>query len=188
MKDIKDNFNLITIGSIIIDLLIIILGIFFITNPSVGLAGALMLIGILLFICGISSIIKYIINPRRFFRFELGFGIISIIAGTFAIFKPIAVETLITIIIAIWLIVSSVVKLIMALELKKIKEDTWIFDLTVAILVIALGILILVNPFKGNMLLSVYIGVMMSMYAAMDIIEQFFIRKRAKAIMQLFEK
>ena len=113
---------------------------------------------------------------------------ISIIAGLFAMFKPFGVATLITILIAIWLIVSSVVKLIMALELRKIKEQTWIFDLTVAALVIIIGILILINPFSSYMILSVYVGVMMTMYAAMDIVEQLFIRKRAKTIMKIFEK
>ena len=188
MKDIKSAFNYITIGSIALDLIIIILGIFFITNPAVGLESTLLLIGILLFISGICSVIKFVVNPKRFFMFELGFGILSIIAGAFAIFKPFGVATLITILIAIWLIISSVIKLLMALELRKIKDNTWIFDLTVAALVIIIGVLILVNPFRSNMILSVYIGVMMTMYAAMDVVEQFFIRKRAKAIMQIFSK
>ena len=188
MKDIKDTFNLISIGSIILDVLVIVLGIFLMTNPSVGLESALLLIGVLLFISGIYSVIKYILNPKRFFRFELGYGIISIIAGLFAIFKPLDVATLIVVLIAIWLIVSSVIKLIMALELRKIKEDSWIFDLTVSVLVIIIGILLLINPFKSNMILSVYVGVMMSIYASMDLVEQFFIRKRTKIIMKIFSK
>ena len=188
MKDIKEAFNLITIGSIAMDILIILLGVFFITNPAVGLESALLLIGILLLISGISSIIKYVVNPKRLLKLDLGFGIISIIAGLFAIIKPFGVATLITVLIAIWLIVSSVVKLILALELKRIKEKSWIFDLTVAILVIIIGILILFNPFSSYMILSVYVGVMMCMYAAMDIVEQFLFRKRVDKILKIFSK
>lgn len=188
MKDIKSAFNLITIGSILMDILIIILGIFFVSNPTVGLESALLLIGIILLVSGIYSIIKYIVNPRSFFKFELLYGILSIIAGLFAVFKPFGVATLIVVLVGIWLIISSVVKLVMAIELRKLKEDTWVFDLTVSALTILLGILILVNPFSSYIILSTYVGVMMMIYAAMDIVEQFFIRRRANTIMKFFSK
>ena len=188
MDNIKNAFNYLTIGSIIVDVLIIILGIFFMTNPTVGPASTLMLIGILLLVSGVASIIKYIINPNKIIKFELAYGLLSIILGALAIFKPFTIEMLIVVLVGIWLIVSSILKLVIALELRKIKENTWIFDLTVSILVIIIGIMIIVNPFKSSMVLSVYIGVMMTIYAAMDIVEQFFIRKRAKSIMQVLTK
>lgn len=188
MKDIKETIGLITIGSIAVDILVIVLGLFFITNPAVGLESALLLIGLLLFISGISSIIKFIIHPRSIFKFELVFGIVSIIAGILAIFKPFSVATLITVLIAIWLIISSSVKVVMALKLRKLKDSTWTFDITVSLLVIIIGILVLVNPFSSCMLLSVYVGVMLSIYAAMDIVEQFFIRKRINNIIKIFSK
>ena len=188
MKNVKETFNTISIGTIIIDVLIVVLGIFFMVNPSVGLESALLLIGVLLLISGICAIIKYIMNPKRFFRYELGYGIISIIAGLFAILKPFKVATLIVALIAIWLIISSVIKLMLALELRKLKDVTWIFDLTVFVLTIILGILILVNPFSSTMILSVYVGVLLTMYASMDIVEQFFIRKRIKTIINIFSK
>ena len=188
MKDIKSTFNLITLGSIAFDILVIILGIFFVSNPSVGFESALFLIGIIFLISGISSIIKFIVNPRSFFKVELFYGILSIIFGFFAIFKPVSVEILIVIIVGTWLIVSSVIKLIVALELRKVKENTWIFDLTVALLTLLLGILILANPFSSYIILSTYVGVMMMIYAGMDIVEQLFIRKRANTIIKFFSK
>lgn len=188
MKDLKNTFNLITIGSIIFDVIVVVLGLFFVTNPTVGTTSALMLIGILLSISGIVSIIKYIINPKNIFNFELVYGILSIIFGIFAFAKPIAVEILIVNIVGAWLIISSVIKLMMAIELRKVKENTWVFDLTVAILTIILGIFIIVNPFSGYIVLSTYIGVLMMIYAAMDIIEQLFIRKRVKTIVKLISK
>lgn len=188
MKDLKSAFNYVTIGSIIVDVLIIILGIFFVSNPTVGTTSALVLIGILLLISGIAAIVKYLINPRSFFKFELLYGILSIIFGVFAITKPFAVEMLIVVLVGTWLIISSVIKLVMALELRKLKENTWVFDLTVSALTIILGILILVNPFSTYIVLSIYVGVLMMIYAAMDIVEQFFIRKRANTIMKFFSK
>ena len=188
MKSIKEGFNLITLGSIVLDLIYIILGIFLIANPSVGLEAALVLIGILLIISGIFSIVKYITNGFSFFKFELIFGILSFIAGIFAFTKPFDVATLITVLIGIWLIISSAVKFAMSLELRKLKNGSWAFDMTVSALTIVLGIMFLINPFNGYMILSSYAGVMLMIYSAMDIVEQMFIRKRTHEIIKLFTK
>ena len=187
MSDIKKSFNIITIGSIIIDVIIVILGIFLISNPAVGLESALTLIGVLLLVSGIYSIIKFIMNPKSIFKFELIYGILSIIAGSFAMFRPFAVASLIVILVGIWLIVTSLIKLSLALELRKFKEDSWIFDLAVAILTLVLGVLLLINPFSGYIVLSTYVGIMIIIYSSMDAIEQVFIRKRVSTIAKMFK-
>ena len=188
MEELKRSFNIITIGAIIIDILFIIMGIFFIANPAVGAESALMIIGIILLVSGIYSIIKFIINSRSFFKFEIVYGLLSIIAGCFAIFRPLGAELLIAILVGTWLIISSAFKLPIVLTLKNHNEGSWIFDLTVVILTIILGILLLINPFKGYMVLTVYSGIMLMIYAAMDVVEQLFIRKRAKIISSYFSK
>ncbi|MBR1416707.1 MAG: DUF308 domain-containing protein [Bacilli bacterium] len=188
MNDIKKAFNLITIGTIILDIIFIIFGIFLISNPTVGLESALLLIGLFLTISGIYSIVKYIINNKVFLRFELPYGILSIIVGLFAIFKPFDVATLITVLTGIWLIITSIIKFTIAVEFRKIKEDTWVFDLTVSVLTILLGIMLIINPFNGYMIISSYAGVLIMIYSAMDIIEQFFIRQRANHIIKFLKK
>ena len=188
MKDLLKTFNLITLGTIALDFIFIALGIFLIANPAVGLESTLVLIGIILIVSGILAIIKYITNEHNFFKLELIYGILSFIAGLFAIYKPFDVATLITVIIGIWLVITSVVKLVMAIEFRKLKGSTWAFDLTVAILTILLGAMLLINPFKGYMVLSSYAGVMLMIYSSIDIVEQFFIRKRANQILKLFSK
>ena len=44
MNDIKKNFNYITIGAMMLDVVFIVLGMFLIANPTVGLNSALMLL------------------------------------------------------------------------------------------------------------------------------------------------
>ena len=188
MKDIKRVFNLINIGSIVIDILFVIFGIFLVADPAVGLESALLLTGIFLLISGIYSIIKYIMNSHSIFKLELIYGLLSVIAGLFAVFKPFSVANLITIIVGIWLIISSVTKFSIALEFKRLKNEGWIFDLAISILTLILGLLLLFNPFEGIMILSTYAGIMLIIYSSMDIIEQFFIRKRASQLVKLLSK
>ena len=187
MKDIKRCFNVVTIGTIILDLIFIILGIFLIANPTVGVDSALMLFGIILLVTGIYSIVKYIMNNQSFFRFELVYGLLSIIVGCFAIFKPFTIVNLITVLLGIWLIISSVFKFGTAIELRKINEDTWTFDLAISALTILLGIMLIINPFSGYMVISTYTGILIMIYAMMDFVEQLFIRKRASRILKYFK-
>ena len=188
MKDIKSGFNLITIGSMVLDLVFIILGIFLISNPSVGLSSALVLFGIILVISGLYSIIKYMVNPRSIFKFELIFGILSLVMGLIAVFKPFAIVNLIAILIGVWLIISSVFKFALSVELRKVNVNTWTFDMGISFLTLILGLLLLINPFSGYIILSTYAAIMIIMYASMDLVEQIYIRKRASKIIKFLSK
>ncbi len=188
MKDIKKSFDLVTIGAMMLDVVFIVLGMFVIANPSVGITSALLLFGLLLSVSGLYSIVKYIINNKSIFKFELIYGIISLIVGLIAIFKPFAIVNLITVLVGIWFIVSSVFKFTLAVELRKVNVDTWTFDMGVSVLTLLLGLLLIINPFHGYIILSTYAAIMIIMYAAMDIVEQLYIRKRANSIIKFFSK
>ncbi len=187
MKDIKNSFNLITFGSIVLDIILIIMGIFMITNKTIGPESALVVFGVMLLISGVYAIIKYLIHPKNIFKFELIYGVLSIIAAAFAIFKPFEVANFITIIVGIWLIVTSVFKFFISVELKNYNQDSWIFDLSISALTILLGIMLLINPFNGYMVLSTYVGIMLTIYCAMDMTEQFLIRKRVNSIVEFLK-
>ena len=188
MKDIKKSFNLVTIGAMVLDILFIVLGIFLIANPSVGVNSALILLGVILIVSGLYSIIKYIINDRAIFRFELIYGIVSLIVGLLAVFKPFTIVNLITVLIGTWLILSSVFKFATSFELRRFNEDTWTFDMGISVLTIFLGLLLIINPFSGYIVLTTYVAILVIVYAAMDIVEQLFIRKRASRIIKFLSK
>ena len=188
MKDIKRSFDLITLGAIVLDAIYIILSIFFIANPSAGPSVALRLFGLLLIVTGIYSIIKYILNGKSIFRFELVYGIISFVVGLLAFYKPFTIANLIAVLVGAWLIVTSAFKFAVSLELRKCNEQSWTFDMGISALTIFLGILLIINPFNGFMVLETYVAVLVAVYAAMDMVEQFFIRKRTNRIVKFLSK
>ena len=188
MKNLKSTFNLITFGSICVDCLFIIFGIYMMSNPAVGLQSALKIIGIMLLISGIYSIVKYLLHSKHIFKFELIYGIFSIIISLFAIFKPFDVANFITIIIGIWLIITSVFKFLFTIEIRKYVQSSWLFDLTISLLTILIGLIILINPFNGHILISTYVGIMLAIYSAMDMTEQFLIRKRVNEVVRIISK
>ena len=188
MKDIKKTFNLINIGTMILDVVFIVLGIFLIANPAVGVSSALLLFGIILIVSGLYSIIKFILNSRSIFRFEFIYGIVSLIVGLLALFKPFAIVNLITILVGLWLFITSVFKFGVALELRKLNIDSWIFDLVISFLTIIISLLLIINPFGGYIIITTYVAIMVMMYAGIDLVEQVFIRRRASKIIKFLSK
>ena len=189
-KEISKNLNLITIGSILLDVLFIALGIFLVINPELSTRVSGVLIGIGLIVAGLYAIIKYVLNMDAafIFTFELIFGILSIIAGVLVMANPLAIANFITIIIGLWFIVSAVIKGSIAMQFKNNNEETWILNLVISILTIVLGILLLTNPFSAYIVLSTYVGIMIIVYSGMDIVEQLLFRKRASNIEKILFK
>ena len=187
MKEIRKNFNLLTIGAMMLDVIIIVLGMFLIANPSVGINSALMLLGIILIVSGLYSLVKYSVNKQIIFRFELIYGIASLVAGLLALFKPFAVANLITVLVGFWLIITSIFKFAVALELKKVNIESWTFDMSLSVITIFLGLLLVINPFRGYIILSTYAAIMLIVYAGVDLVEQLTIRRRANKIMKFFK-
>ena len=177
-----------TIGAMVLDVIFIILGLFFIINPSVGVTSALVLFGVVLIISGLYSIVKYIINGKAIFKFELIYGILSLIIGLLAVFNTSAFANFITTFVGVWLLFSSVFKLVLAAELRRINVDSWTFDLGISALTILLALLLIINPFYGYIVLTTYAAIVVIMYAGFDLVEQLYIRKRANKIIKFLSK
>lgn len=188
MKEYKKAFNALTLGAIALDILIIILGAYFIAKPTTSASIIGYVLGILLIIVGIYNIIKFIVNmgTNKFFLIEIISGILTIIAGIFMVYNPFSLANITTIGVGLWLILSATIKGAIALQFKKFNEETWILSLIIAAITLILGILIIVNPFESYIVLAVYVGVMVCVYAAMDIVQQILFRKRVKEIVKIF--
>lgn len=189
-KEINKNLNLITIGSIIMDVIFIALGVFLIVNPELSTKVSGVLLGILLVVAGLYSIIKYILNMDSafIFAFELIYGLLSAIAGILIMANPLSLANFITIIVGLWFIISAGIKISIALQFKASKEETWVLNLVIGILTIIIGILLLINPFNAYIVLTTYVGIMLIIYAGMDIVEQFLFRKRAGEVTKILFK
>lgn len=189
-KEIDKRLNLITIGAISLDVIIVILGFFLMSNPELTTQVSGILFGLLLMVSGLYAIMKYITNMHSniVFTLELIYGIISVLFGILIMANPLGFANLITIFIGLWFIVSGVIKGAIAIRFKKYREETWLFNLVIAILTLLIGILLVVNPFNGVMVLTTYVGIMFIIYAGMDIVNQLLFRKRATQIEKIIFK
>lgn len=188
MKEKKKLFNIATYGQMLIDVLIFALGIYSASNPTSSTTAICVALGIVLSVSGIYNIIKYILNMNKgpFFVLDIVYGILSIIAGIFIITNPLSLASILTVGLGIWLIISSAFKLALAIQLKKFKEETWLFSLVTSLLVLIIGIIVIIKPFGTALVLTTFIGIIMCVYSAIDILQQWLFRKRVKEIIEIF--
>lgn len=178
----KRAFHKVIISSIVSSLLFLLLGVFLFVKP--GLANEVVgyVLGTLIMIAGVNSLVKFFVNQSalRFFDFELVLGILSILLGAMIVFNPLALTSILTVGLGLWMIVSSTIKVQYALELKRYKEESWLLTLIIAILTMVLGLVVIFNPFSGQMLLTKVLGMFVIFYAILDIVECLLLRKDAK--------
>ncbi len=188
MKESKKIVNTMTIFSIIGDILLLLLGSYFALNPTISASFMGYMFGIALIITGVYNSIKYVVNfeVSKFFINSLIYGIISILAGIIIVFNPFSFANIVSIMLGIWLIISSIFRGTLVWQLKKYNEEIWPISLTISLLTLILGILVLINPFESYLLLTTFIGILIACYAASDILQQLLFRKRLNEIIKIF--
>ena len=120
MKESKKIVNTMTIFSIIGDILLLLLGSYFALNPTISASFMGYMFGIALIITGVYNSIKYVVNfeVSKFFINSLIYGIISILAGIIIVFNPFSFANIVSIMLGIWLIISSIFRGTLVWQLK----------------------------------------------------------------------
>lgn len=90
------------------------------------------------------------------------------------------IETLLRIMVGVWIVYSGAMRLGLALKLQKIDTDNkiWVAVLLIAIAILVCGLFIIANP--GTLIATM--GILMVVYAVMDIIEEIIFIKNVKEI------
>ena len=173
--------------SIFSSIVFLILGMFLVfrTEGTINLISSI--IGIILLLNGGFSLINYLRGDvDASYRVELIYGIIAIVAGFVLILNPTAIISVLPFILGIYFVISGIIKLKYAIEIKDNKAKAPIYSMIVSILMILCGILFIVNPFEGAIAITQIIGIFLIVYACLDIINYCCIRKDLKEIKRIF--
>ena len=184
-RKIKKTFNL----SLLTSIVFVIIGLFLFIKPDTTLSVISYVIGSILIISGISSGYRYFSEKGvlSIFSFDLVYGVLLLISGIFLVVRPDLLSVLFPIILGIWIIINSIIKFQYALVLKKIKNEDFIYTTLISFLTLIWGIVLLYNPFKTALLVTQTIGVFIIVYAVLDIIDNFIIRKNVNEIIKIFK-
>lgn len=148
---------------IIISLLYILLGVTLIVRPELSVLSICKLSGAITLLFGLVRIIGYFRRDdfENVFRTDLSHGLIYLILGSFMLIAPKTVVSALPVILGLVIIIDSVLRIQLAVELKRLQEEQWWINLVLALITVVLGTLLLFNPFAGSLVLTMFIGIVL---------------------------
>ena len=173
--------------SLVSSIFLLLLGLLLFFKSSETLVGISYLIGGILIALGVIAIISFLRNKTRdvFVQLNIVYGVVSIVAGIFLVTVPEFIGSIIPIVVGIAVIISSSFKLQQALVLKNLDNRYFLPSLIMAILCLICGVVILFNPFTSAVVVTQIIGLFMIIYAILDIINSFILRKSSNISVEI---
>lgn len=171
-------------SSILSSLSLAILGALLIFESEATIVSISYIIGGILVAIGTLGVVKFVNNLNKNVKNELDmvYGIVTVIMGIIVISYPKAIASIIPIVIGVGIIISSAIKLQYSLEMRKDNNSMWKSTMILSLITIACGILLLFNPFKGAEFITKIVGLLIFIYAILDLISTLAIKRTSKII------
>ncbi len=156
-------------SSIITSTIFAIIGIILIVKPETTITIITTILGISLIAIGGYKVFEYLRNKGQYdsYSYDLAYGIIAIILGIVVMAYWQEIGTIFRILIGLWIIYSSVIRVTLSLQLRSAKSKVWIYSLVIALIMLTCGIYTISNA--GTVVIAV--GIVILIYSILDIIE-----------------
>lgn len=128
-----------------------ILGVVLLVWPGQSIQIACMVLGVVLSVYGAVQILLYFFTKDKTLLSHsmMIFGIVLLVIGIFIILKPDSIRKAIPMIVGILIVIHGLRNAIQAVELKKMNDDHWWAVLLLAVLTMAVGVVLICNPFAA---------------------------------------
>lgn len=165
-------------SSICTSILLLLFGIMLLFKSDGTIVAISYMLGGALIVLGIIALIKYISKgSENSNSLNVIYGTITTIFGILIILNPTAIATIIPFVIGIGILINSSIKLVYAMELKNKEDNIWKSTTIMNAIGALCGILILFNPFKTSVLIFKIIGIIIIIYATMDLVSSYQLKK-----------
>lgn len=166
--------------TILEDLVFALLGIVLISHPDGTVKTISYILGAIFILVGIYKITNYISAKGKYnlYNFDMMYGIIAIVIGLVCFIYGNTIISAFRVIIGIWIMYSSFVRMNLALKVRRMNISVWFYSFILAILMFICGLFITLN--SGIVIVTV--GISMLIYSIIDIIETIIFMKNVKEI------
>ena len=108
-----------------------------------GLSGVLVFVGII-------QIVHYFLaeSYRNMNEYGFAIGVLGVILGMCALVRVQAIANSFPLVLGIFLLLTAIIKLQYAMDLKSMKDPVWVAAIILAALLIAGAVCVIINPFK----------------------------------------
>lgn len=163
------------------------LGVFLIAEPTVTLNVVCYLIGGAVLACGVVQLVRYFAQKEDglLAPLTLCFGIVCLAIGGFLIVRSDIVIRILPVMFGLFVVFDSVTRIQNALELRRCQYSNWWVFLLLGLLSIALGILMITNPFATMETLVMAIGVILTIEGALNLISTLYTTLAVRRFLKL---
>lgn len=172
---------------ILISALYVVLGIVLLAWPTTSVKMICYGLGFVMVVLGITYGIIYFTkdNLAGFLQMDLVIGIICLAFGVFILLNPTFLSTVLPFAMGIILLLGAVVKVQSSFNMKRLKFEKWYLVLICALVIIALGIVLLCNPFKEERHMIFYIGICLILDGLTNLVSLICIQTRVKKLARI---
>ncbi len=171
LKQIKWNV-------IFVSAVVALLGLIILLNPTAAALSICSLIGWFLIISGALTLASYFIIGKS--NFVLIMGLIQLIPGVYIVLKPEILVNFISLFLGIIILVYGFACLREGAEYREMGYPHWWVNLIVGFITLAMGTLVIVNPFDTGAAIMMFAGASMVIHGVINIISVMIIVKDIK--------
>ncbi len=177
-------------ASIASTLVMLIFGILLFIFPETVIKSVAIAMGVIFIMIGVIPIINYFRFRATGFTTTFSFllGIFCIVAGLILLMNENILGTIIPILTGVWMIINSINRISISMDLRDDKIPFWVITFIYAILTLVAGVLLILDPVNGGKLVTKTIGIIICVYSALDVIDLILIRIKAKKVVKEVKK
>jgi uncharacterized membrane protein HdeD (DUF308 family) len=180
MKNLKWNLVLLSV-------LYLALGAFLILQPGTALNMVCYALGALVLVCAAVQLVRYFVAERGVFQSQITLvcGIVCLALGGFLIVRSDVVIRILPIVFGLFVVFDSLGRVQSALELRRCNYSSWKGILLLALLSVALGVLMIANPFGTMEALVMAIGVILLIEGVLNLLTTLYTAFAVRRFMKL---
>jgi uncharacterized membrane protein HdeD (DUF308 family) len=182
----KELTNKIFWTSIVSTLVIMSFGILLYAFPGTVIKSITIGLAVIFMIIGVVPIINYFRFRREGLTTTFSFmmGVFCIVVGLILLLNENILGTIIPIITGVWLIINSINRIAIAMDLRDENVSFWSITLVYAIIVLVCGVLLILDPVNGGRLVTKTIGIIICIYSLVDLANLITLRIKAKQVVK----
>ena len=141
--------------------LYVILGLVALILPETMMTILGYLIAVVLIVAGALSMISYLLRDahQNYYHNDFVYGLVGIALGCIMLYKVEIIISLIPFVLGLLVLFSGCTKLQSVVDMKRLEYGNWTVMLVIAAINVAIGILLIVNPFESAVLLFRLLGI-----------------------------
>lgn len=168
--------------SMVSSIILFLFGLILILNTETFIKSVSAIIGVILLLIGIFPVIDYFRYRKEGVLAGIGLisGVFSIVCGLMFLLNENMLMILVPVFIGVWMIINGINKLQIAFEIRDNEERSWIVTFIFSIIIIVAGAYFIINPISGAQIVTSTLGIIICIYAILDIIDCILIKIKIK--------